>query len=351
MRWTLLLVGLAGIVAAGCANPMKVLTANRICGTVKTDNHLVMEMGVTPDGGKVEATPLGKACCDGPRVAILDVDGLLLNQDFTGPMSMGENPVSLFREKLDGIAADPHVKAVVLRINTYGGAVTATDILWHDLREFKERTKLPVVACLLDVTAGGGYYLATAADVIVAHPTSITGGVGVILNLYNLREQMGQFNILPQEVKSGRLIDMGTGTKLLPDEVRKLLEKMATEYHDRFKEVVIAARPRVDPKRETTFDGRVFTAREAMERGLVDRLGYIDDAACLAREMAHCPEAGLVLYRRANDPARSPYAVTPNTPLHATLLPLSVPGMDRSKLPTFLYLWQPEATMPRLSGR
>jgi protease IV len=351
MRRAILLIGLTALVAAGCASPMRILSANRICGTVNTENHVVMEMGVTPDGGNVVATPLGRAGCDGPRVAILDVDGLLLNQDFTGPMSMGENPVSLFREKLDAIACDPNVKAVVLRINTYGGAVTATDILWHDLREFKERTKLPVVACLLDVTAGGGYYLATAADVIVAHPTSVTGGIGVILNLYNLREQMGQFNITPQEIKAGRLIDMGTVTKMLPDDVRKLLEKMATEYHDRFKQIVVAARPKVDRDRESTFDGRVFTAKSALELGLVDKLGYMDDAAALAREMSQCPDAGLVLYRRKNDPARSPYAVTPNTPLHATLLPLSVPGMDRSKLPTFLYLWQPEATMPRLGGR
>jgi protease-4 len=310
-------------------------------------------MGVNPDGGQILAMPLGNSgcACDGPRIAVLDVDGLLLNQDFTGPLSMGENPVSLFREKLDAIASDALVKAVVLRINTPGGSVTATDILWHDLRQFKQRTQLPIVACLLDVAAGGGYYLATAADVIVAHPTSVTGGIGVILNLYNLRELMGQFNIQSQEIKSGKHIDMGTPLRNLPDDVRKLLEQMASEYHDRFRGLVTAARPRVDPKKETTFDGRVFTSRAALELGLVDRLGYLDDALAMAREMSHCAQAGPVLYRRANDPARSLYAVTPNTPLQATLFPLSVPGMDRTKLPTFLYLWQPEATLPRLSGR
>ncbi|MFO0881121.1 MAG: signal peptide peptidase SppA [Gemmataceae bacterium] len=351
MRPTWIWMGLVGFAALGCGNPMKVVTANRICDVVHTNNKVVLEMGVNPDGGQVIAVPLVKAGADCPRVAVLDVDGLILNQDFTGPLSMGENPVALFREKLDAISADPNVRAVVLRINTPGGSVTATDILWHDLQEFKSRTKLPVVACLMDVSAGGGYYLASAADTIVAHPTTVTGGIGVILNLYNLRELMGQFNIQPQEIKSGKHIDMGTPVRNLPEDARKLLESMAKEYHDRFLDVVRKARPRLDPKNETIFDGRVFTARSALEIGLVDRLGYLDDAVALAREQANCSGASPVLYRRANDPARSLYAVTPNTPLHATMLPLSVPGMDRSKLPTFLYLWQPEATLPRLSGR
>ncbi len=350
MRNWLSLGMLVGLAVTGCS-PMRLVTANRVCGVVNTDSRVVMEMGVTPDGGSILATPLGKSCANSPRIALLDVDGLLLNQDFTGPMSMGENPVALFREKLDAIAEDPLVRAVVLRINTPGGSVTATDILWHDLRTFKSRTRLPIVACLMDVAAGGGYYLATAADQILAHPTSVTGGIGVILNLYNLQDLMGQFNIRPQEIKSGRLIDMGSVTRNLPEEAKRLLEGMAQEYHERFRQIVLEARPNIDREREAVFDGRVFTAKTALEMGLVDRLGYIDDALALARQLGQCPDAGVALYRRANDPARSPYAMTPNTPLQATLLPLSIPGMDRTKLPTFLYLWQPEATMPRLGGR
>lgn len=345
---------LASLLLVGCHSPLQLLTANRLVvdGVVQSNNRVVLEIPVQPDGGQVVAVPLGRnAPCSGPTIALLDVDGLLLNQDFTGPLSMGENPVALFREKLDAIAADPNVKAVVLRINTPGGSVTATDILWHDLQQFRARTQLPVLACLLDVAAGGGYYLATAADVIVAHPTSVTGGIGVILNLYNLRELLSQFNITPQEIKSGKHIDMGTSLRNLPDETRKLLESMANEYHQRFIDLVKQARPRLDPKQESIWDGRVFTARSALALGLIDQIGYLDDAVGLARQLSKCDQAVPVLYRRANDPARSLYAVTPNVPLQATFLPVSVPGMDRAKLPTFLYLWQPEATLPRLAGR
>ena len=150
---------------------------------------------------------------DAPLIVVLDVDGLLLNTDFTGLNSAGENPVSLFRERLDAIAANPCVRGVVLRINSPGGGVTATDIMWHDLMRFKRCTRLPVVACLMDVGTGGAYYLATAADQIVAHPTSVTGGIGVILNFYNLQDALQQFNIAGVPIKSGDKIDLGSPIK------------------------------------------------------------------------------------------------------------------------------------------
>jgi protease-4 len=284
-------------------------------------------------------------------VAVVDVDGLLVNTECTGPYSLGENPVALFRERLDAVAADHGVCAVVLRINSPGGSVTATDIMWHDLQGFRQRTRLPVVACLLDVAAGGAYYLATASDVILAHPTSITGGIGVILNLYNLRDLMAQFNILSQEIKSGKLIDMGTPTRNLSEEARRLLQRMADEYHQRFIRVVLQARPKVAPAEGTTFDGRVFLAREGQERGLIDHIGYVDDAVALAGELGGCPGAAPLLFRRHNDPARSLYGATPNVPLQATALPFSIPGVERSRLPAFLYLWQPETSLERLPGR
>lgn len=355
MRNGVILGVLLPCLLAGCRTPLSFLTDNRIWvdGPVHTVNKVVMEVPVVPDGGNVVAVSLGGPgkCGDRPKVAVLDVDGLILNQEFTGPLSMGENPVALFREKLDAIACDPTVKAVVLRINTPGGSVTASDILRHDLLAFRERTHLPVIACILDVGAGGGYYLATAADVIVAHPTAVVGGIGVILNLFNLKEMLSQANILTQEVKAGKHIDMGTPLRNLPADVKEMLEKMAKEYHERFIDAVKQTRPRVAGDTDAVFDGRVFTAKNASELGLVDRIGYLDDAVQLAREGTKCADAVPVLYRRSNDPARSLYAVTPNVPGQSTLIPVSVPGLERSKLPTFLYLWQPEATLPRLSGR
>ncbi len=130
----------------------------------------------------------------------------------SGPASAGENPVSLFRERLDAAAADPCTRAVVVRINSPGGGVTASDIMRHDLERFKENTRMPVIACLMDIGASGGYYLATAADQIVAHPTTVTGGIGVILNLYNLAgvEEKYDIGYIPIKSPLGGNIDSGT---------------------------------------------------------------------------------------------------------------------------------------------
>lgn len=288
---------------------------------------------------------------DGSKVAVIDVDGLLVNTDITGLLSGGENPVALFHEKLDAAAADPGVRAVVLRINSYGGGVTASDIMRHDLLRYKERCRRPVVACLMDVGAGGAYYLATAADAIVAHPTTLTGGIGVILNLYNLQDAMAQFNVVSLPVKAGENVDLGTPVNAPTEEQRALLQAMADQFHARFRQAVIESRPRRRAENADDFDGRVFPAPQALERGLIDQVGYLDEALTLARQMAGAPAARAVLFHRPKDKARTPYDVTPWVPAGSSLLPLSIPGLERTKLPTFLYIWQPEPTIERLQGK
>jgi protease-4 len=162
---------------------------------------------------------------------------------------------------------------------------------------------------------------------------------------------MAQYNIVPQEIKAGPNIDMGSTSRNLSPEGKQLLQAMANELHARFEQVVHQARPYLDLDQGRTFDGRVFTARQALQRHLIDQVGYLEDAVTMASEMAQVAGARVVVYHRPNDPARSAYGVTPNVPLQATALPLSLPGLDRSRLPTFLYLWQPEATVERLSGK
>jgi protease-4 len=135
------------------------------------------------------------------------------------------------------------------------------------------------------------------------------------------------------------------------EEARELLKRMAADFHDRFQGIVRRARPQIDPNRPEIFDGRVFTAQHAMELGLIDSVGYVDDAIAMARQMGGVPAARVVLLHRCLDRARTPYGITPNSPTQTSIFPLSIPGIERSKLPTFLYLWQPEPTMERLGGR
>jgi protease-4 len=203
----------------------------------------------------------------------------------------------------------------------------------------------------MDVGTGGAYYLATAADHIVAHPTTVTGGIGVILNLYNLEDAMAQFNIVGTPVKSGEHIDLGTPIAAPSEAARQLLQQMADEFHARFREVAIEGRPQLKSAPAEVFDGRVFTARQALDLRLIDSIGYLDDVTTLAGQLSGAAGAPVVALHRCHDRARTPYDVTPNVPLQSGFLPLSVPGLERAKLPTFLYLWQPEPTLERVGGR
>jgi protease IV len=311
---------------------------------------------VNPNAGPMQTIVVEPGDWAG-RIAIVDVDGLILNTPFVGPMSVGENPVALFREKLEAIQRDPCVRAVVLRINSPGGGVAACMTMRRDLEKFRQCTHLTVVACLMDVAAGGSYYLASAADHIVAGPASITGGVGVLINLFNLRDLMAQFNVIPQIIKSGEYVDLGTSARALDPAEKAMLQAMSDELHKELREDIMRSRPKIEVEGGTTFDGRIFTGNQALTRGLVDQSGDLDEAIHLANQLASSTKGysgvkpEVVLYRRLNDPAHSIYAITANIPLQGAGLLPNLPGLDRSKLPTFLSLWEPELTTEKLGGK
>lgn len=339
------------VLAGGCLHPAKVCTDSRISLTGPVTANVSADLRPN-DAGPVRPMIVQQgAGCSRSRVALVDVDGLLVNANLTGPYSASENPVALLCERLDAVAADPSVCAVVVRINTPGGGVAASDLMRQQLLAFRGRTGLPVVACLMDLATGGGYYLATAADLIYAQPTTITGGIGVIFNLYNLQDAMAQVNVAAQPIKSGQYIDMGTSLHLMTPEAQDWLQAMADEFHLRFRQAVLDRRPAVRGDDPTNFDGRVFTAGQALSRGLVDQVGYLDDAIRAAAAQAGRDRIEVVMFHRHNDPARSPFAITANTPGMTGVIPLSIPGMERSKLPTFLYLWQVDPTLERRSGQ
>ena len=346
---TFLGLALACSLATGCSHFV-----------VRTDNKVALD-GPVEAVVKTDLPPVSQA---GPvlpiivepgagvgTVAIVDVDGLLLNTPFAGPGSVGENPVAVFREKLDAAAADPTVRAVVLRVNSPGGGVSACLTMHGDLVRFKQRTNLPVVACLLDQATGGAYVLASAADQVVAAPATVTGGLGVILNLYNLQDLMAQFNIIPQPITAGENADLATSARKLSEEEDAILQQVADSLHDQLIANVRASRPAATG--EGTFDGRILTAGGATERGLIDGTADLNGAIQLAANaggVCNGPPT-VVLYRRTNDPAHSIYAVTANIPLQGAGLLPSIPGIDRTKLPTFLSVWQPELTLEKLAGK
>ena len=176
------------------------------------------------------------------KVAVIDVSGMILNARSSGIFGDGENMVSLFRERLDAAAKDPHVKAVVLRINSPGGAVTASDIMYRDLVNFRARTGKPVVACMMDLACSGAYYLAMAADVVYCHPTTVTGSIGVIMSLYNASGLAAKIGIASNAIKSGPIKDIGNPLRDMTDEERAVLQHLVNCFYDQFVQVVFTGR-------------------------------------------------------------------------------------------------------------
>ncbi|WP_182867541.1 S49 family peptidase [Rhodopirellula sp. JC639] len=284
------------------------------------------------------------------KIAVIDVDDFLVDRNVGGIGTMGENPVALFHEKIEAVRQDKNIKAVVLRINSPGGGVTASDMMCHQLAKLKQDRQLPIIASIMTVGTGGAYYLANHCDTIIAHPTSIVGGIGVILNVYNLQDTMGQFNVLSSPIKSGEKIDAGTPERPIEADELAMLQRIADSFHQRLIDQINSKRPQVTASQEQWSDGSVMTGGEAHAMGLVDGVGYLDTAIEIARQQAGLkPDDRVVMYRRENDPAYTPLDVSPNQPVLSSLIPLRVPGLDRSTMPTFLYLWQSDPAMATLA--
>ena len=204
----------------------------------------------------------------------------------------------------------------------------------------------------MDVATGGAYYLAVGCDRIVALPTAITGGVGALVNHANLQDAMAQLNVRVDSIKAGALVDMGTVTAPLPDDVRALFQEIADDFRDRFTSRIVHCRPAITAEDlKTIGDGRIVAAPKALALHLIDALGYPEDAIAEAERLGGVSGSEVVLFQRSGYPTRSLYAIAPNVPLQTDLIPFSYPGLDRSKLPTFLYLWQPDPTIAKLGGR
>lgn len=275
------------------------------------------------------------------KIAVIEVDGLMVNMAKDGLFRSGENPVSLFIEKLDRARHDGRVKAVVLRINSPGGTVAASDMMHRALLDFRSQTKKPVVACMLDVAASGGYYLACGCDGIIAGPTTITGSIGTIMQTVSFAGTLKKLGIKAEAVKSRRLKDIASPLHDLRDDERAVLKDIITQFYENFLEVVLAGRCGLARDRLLELaDGRVFTGNRAHQVGLVDRIGYPKDAIAWAKELAGLGRAKVVMYHRPLGYKANLYASSQANIEPVSLINIELPQWMRSEGPQFLYLWQ-----------
>lgn len=277
----------------------------------------------------------------GPKVLLLDIDGLIAEL----PEERGllgrreESMVARVREQLERAREDSLVRALLLRINSPGGTATASDILYREILEFKKERGMPVVAQLMGVATSGGYYVAMAADWIVAHPTTVTGSIGVIflgVNFVGLMEKLGIEN---QTLRAGKHKDAGSVLRRMSAEERARIQSVLDDMHARFKQVVVDGRADLGAARvDALADGSIYSAEQAVAEGLVDGIGYLEDAVGEVEKRAGLESSRVVSYHRPREWRENLYTRAP----FPTALRLDL-GTDLPRLgrPGFLYLWLP----------
>jgi protease-4 len=181
---------------------------------------------------------------------------------------------------------DPEVSGLILEVNSGGGGITDSDILYNELKKFKASREDRVIVTLMgDIAASGAYYISITSDYIMAHPTTLTGSIGVIMQSYNFKELAQKIGIKDVTVKSGENKDLLNPFNDVKPEHKQLLQNVITAMHNRF--VTLVSENRKMDKKDVALlaDGRVFLADEAVKNGLIDGIGYADDARAKMAEL------------------------------------------------------------------
>jgi protease IV len=247
------------------------------------------------------------------KLAVIDVDGIITSSMEDGG---GYNLAEIIKAQLDRAGEDDRVKAVVLRVDSPGGEVLASDEIYRHIVDFQRKHEKPVVTSMGSLAASGGYYIASGSRWIVANRLTITGSIGVILHSWNYRGLMDKVGLQPEVYKSGRFKDMLSGERKpeqITSEERKMVQDLIDETYARFQEVVAEGRKSAhqDNKNQGKAlaedwkqyaDGRILSGARAYELGFVDELGGFRDAVDRAKRLAGLTgNANLVQYKERYD--------------------------------------------------
>ena len=302
-----------------------------------------ISIDVFPRSGPLQESRLSGSWSD--KILLIDVSGLLSSAK---PDRLFDRPSlpSRIKEELTKAGEDAHIKAIVLRINSPGGTVTASDILYHEIRTFKEKKKIPVIASIMDLGTSGGYYVAVAADRIIAHPSTITGSVGVIMMTLNAEGLLEKIGVEPLTIVSGLKKSMGSPFRAMTKEERAIFQSVIGSLYERFVKVVQEGRPSMEKDAVRRLaDGRIYSAEQAHHLGLVDTIGYLDDAIDLAKHKAGLKNATVITYHRAGGYKPNVYSKFSSPPASMggfpRIDPVSLMTLLRGGTPQLMYLWMP----------
>lgn len=248
------------------------------------------------------------------KIAVIELTGIIVGESF---QQGGYGMVEVIKTQLKRAQEDDRVKAVVLKVDSPGGEVLASDDIYRAVASFQQESLKPVVVSMGSVAASGGYYVSAASRWIVANELTITGSIGVIMSSWNYRGLMDKVGVVPQTYKSGKFKDMLSGSRKLTDitdQEREMLMGLILQTYGRFTNVVQTGRQtalekskgndkarRLDVNWADYADGRVLSGTEALKLGFVDELGGFNDAVARARRLAGITRANLIEYQQRYD--------------------------------------------------
>ena len=273
------------------------------------------------------------------KILIIPINGMISDspqQDFFGtkPSLLEQVVVQLNKAR-----SDSQIKAVLLKVNSPGGTVTASDLLYHEISAYKAKTGNKISVAMMDVAASGAYYLSLPADVITAHPTTLTGSVGVIFMRPKAVGLLDKIGLSVETNKSGTNKDMGSPFRESNDEEKMLMQKTVDTFGNRFLNLVQQHRKLDESSLKEVATARVFVADDALRLKLIDKIGYIRDAIKETKTIAGlADDARVVVYRRNDAPEDNYYRATSQDVANISLINVALPEIFNIRS-GFYYLW------------
>lgn len=284
------------------------------------------------------------------KILWLPISGFISDAPGQKAFGLVEQPSTLasVSRALDKAEKDDAIGAVVLRINSPGGTVSAADEIHARIQRYHQRSGVPVIASFGGVAASGGYYVATAANTIIAQPTSITGSIGVIIPGVNAKGLLDKLGVQDASYVSAAHKDIMSPMREATPAERRIMQNVVDSLFERFVSVVKAGRPTLDRAHlDEITDGRIVAADEAKRLGLIDTIGHIDDVLALARNQAGVDTARVIRYYQGHSAPRTILSETAAggaaLSLQAGGVPIDLSVGSNAGTAQPLYLWQPPA--------
>ncbi len=281
-----------------------------------------------------------------PKILIVDLDGVISFKEETSGLKLTTKPskTAIFREVFRKAESDSDIAGVIIRINSPGGTVAASDTIYHEIMSFKQKRNIPVYAYIMELAASGGYYVASASDRIIASPTAITGSIGVIAMRFNVEELLSKVGISNETYKSGPKKDFWSPFRPSTPEEQRMLQNIIDRLFARFVGVVYTNRQKLLTEQQvrSLADGRILTADEAFEAKLIDQVAYFDEAIDTMKRALAIKDATVVTYARPGTFTSNIYSDIPQPgPLVINLLSINAEEFSMLSGTQFMYLWNP----------